>query len=231
MVTALIVSGGKGTRMGEDLPKQFLLLAGIPVIERTIRVFDEISEIQEIILVLPIDYFAYYESLEIKTKKKVRLVEAGKNRQGSVYQGLQAVTGDDESIVLIHDGVRPLVTPKIIKEGIAYTKQYGAAACGVIPTDTLKKREITGLSGATLNRNDYFLIHTPQCFNTQTILSAHAKMLEQRREFTDDTGVYEAVVGPVFLYDGSYENIKITTKVDLDVAKAILSRRVREKIE
>ncbi len=229
MVTALIVSGGKGTRMGEELPKQFLNLRGTPIIAQTVMVFDEIPEIDEIILVLPKDYFDYFKELNIKTKKPIHLVVAGEDRQESVFNGLRAMTfSDREDIVLIHDGVRPLVTSKIIKEGINLSKKYDAAACGVSPKDTLKKRETTGFSGETLPREEYVLIHTPQCFNADSIIKAHQQMHDEKRCFTDDTAIYEAAVGPVYLYESSYENIKITTKEDLDVAEAILSRRSNE---
>ena len=226
MVTALIVSGGKGTRMGGELPKQFLSLNGTPIIARTVMVYDGINEIDEIILVLPKAYFTYFKELNIKTQKPIRLAEAGLDRQESVFNGLLTMTSkDNNDIVIIHDGVRPLVTSEIIKKGIAFTKRYGSAACGVRPKDTLKKRESTGFSGETLPREEYVLIHTPQCFNVGDIIKAHREMHDQKRCFTDDTAIYEAVVGPVYLYDSSYENIKITTKEDLDVAKSILSRR------
>lgn len=227
MVTALIVSGGKGTRMGEDLPKQFLLLDGIPIIVRTIMIFDGINEIDEIIVVLPKAYFDYFSKLNIKTRNPIRLVEAGLDRQESVFNGLLTMTSvDNHDVVLIHDGVRPLVTSEIIERGIMFSKEYGAAACGVHPKDTLKKRESSGFSGDTLPREDYLLVHTPQCFNVERIIRSHKKLYGETSRFTDDTAMYEAVVGPVYLYESSYENIKITTKEDLDVAEAIISRRL-----
>lgn len=231
MITALIVSGGKGMRMGDSLPKQFLPLLGIPIIVTTLGIFDQIAEIDEIILVLPKDYFSYYENMSVKTEKKVILVEAGIDRQESVYKGLLALTSKEaHDLVLIHDGVRPLVTPEIILEGIAQSKKYGAAACGVRLKDTLKRRDEHGFSGETLSREEYFLIQTPQCFRSDRIIQAHAEIQHRGLKFTDDTGVYEEVYGPVYLYEGNYENIKITTREDLDVGKSILSRRKSNKV-
>ncbi len=217
-------------RMGEELPKQFLLLKGSPVIARTLKVFDQIIEIDEIILVLPEEYFSYYQNLKIKTEKKVTLAKAGLDRQDSVYQGLMAITAPKkDDIVLIHDGVRPLVTTDIILKGIEYTKKYEAAACGVKLKDTLKRRDKRGFSCETLSREEYFLIHTPQCFLAEKIIYAHTEIKKRGLKFTDDTGVYEEVFGPVFLYEGTYENIKITTKDDLDVAENVLTRRELSK--
>ncbi len=226
MVTALIVSGGKGLRMGEELPKQFLLLKGIPIIARTLKIFDEILEIDDIILVLPEEYFSYYQNLRIKTRKKITLVKAGIDRQDSVYQGLLAIkSAKKDDLVLIHDGVRPLVSHDIILKGIELTKEYEAAACGVKLKDTLKRRDERGFSCETLCRDDYFLIQTPQCFYTDKIKHAHDVVKENGLKYTDDTSIYEEVYGPVYLYEGTYENIKITTKIDLDMGESILSRR------
>lgn len=212
--------------MGESLPKQFLSLNGIPIIARTLKIFDEMLEIDEIILVLPKEYFSYYHDLKITTKKKVTLAEAGLDRQDSVYQGLMTIISPQENdIILIHDGVRPLVTREIILQGINYTEEYDAAACGVKLKDTLKRRDERGFSCETLSRENYFLIQTPQCFKTNQIIHAHSEIKRRGLEFTDDTGVYEEVYGPVFLYEGTYENIKITTRDDLFVAESILSRR------
>ncbi len=231
MVTALIVSGGKGTRMGERIPKQFLDLNGTPIIVRTLKVFDGIPEIDEVILVLPEDYFSYFQKLNIKMEKELTLVKAGSDRQESVYKGLLAIkSSQSDDIVLIHDGVRPLVSDDIILKGIRYTMEYHAAACGVRLKDTLKKRDEKGFSCGTLSREDYFLIQTPQCFITKEIKHAHSEIMKRGLKFTDDTGVYEEVYGPVYLYEGSYENIKITTKDDLDVAKIIIFRKETNKL-
>ncbi len=225
MVIALVVSGGKGVRMGTDIPKQFLELDGIPVLMRTLSKFEQAPEVDEIVLVLPEAYFSYYDTMEHKPQKPVTLVAAGHERQDSVRNGLLKVKEiDPGSIVLIHDGVRPFVTEKTISEGISHTRHYGAAACGVHPKDTIKMMGTTGYSEKTLDRDRCLLIHTPQCFYTKNILEAHEKIKELDKFVTDDTMVYEEYFGPVYLYEDEYTNIKITTTEDLLLAELILSK-------
>ncbi len=226
MVIALIVSGGKGVRMGSSIPKQFLELDGIPVLVRTLMIFDDVDEIDQIVLVLPERDIPYFNSLEFKTHKPLTVVHAGKERQDSVRNGLlKANDLDEESIVLIHDGVRPLVSAETIRSGIQYTRKYRACACGVHPKDTIKGADENGFSSGTLDRDSYFLIQTPQCFYTKEILHGHNELLQKGKLVTDDTMVYEAYYGPVYLYEGDYTNIKITTEEDLLLAEQILTRK------
>lgn len=226
MVIALIVSGGKGVRMGSSIPKQFLELDGIPVLVRTLMIFDDVDEIDQIVLVLPERDIPYFNSLEFKTHKPLTVVHAGKERQDSVRNGLlKANDLDEESIVLIHDGVRPLVSAETIRSGIRYTRKYRACACGVHPKDTIKGVDENGFSSGTLDRDRYFLIQTPQCFYTKEILHGHKELLQKGKLVTDDTMVYETYYGPVYLYEGDYTNIKITTEEDLLLAEQILTRK------
>lgn len=225
MVIALVVSGGKGVRMGTAIPKQFLELDGTPVLMRTLSKFDQVPEVDEIVLVLPEAYFSYYDTMENKPRKPVTLVAAGHERQDSVRNGLLKVSEiDPDSLVLIHDGVRPLVSLKTITEGIGYTRLYKAAACGVHPKDTIKVVGADGFSEKTIDRDRCLLIHTPQCFFTKNILEAHEKIENMDKSVTDDTMVYEEFFGPVYLYEDDYSNIKITTSEDLLLAEQILKR-------
>lgn len=226
MVIALIVSGGKGVRMGSSIPKQFLELDSIPVLIRTLMAFDAVEEIDQIVLVLPEGDIPHFDSLEFMPHKPLTLVSSGKERQDSVRNGLLKVNDlDENSIVLIHDGVRPLVSGEIIRAGIRYTRKYRACACGVHPKDTIKGVDEDGFSCGTLDRNSYFLIQTPQCFYTKEILHGHNELLLKKKLVTDDTMVYETYYGPVYLYEGEYTNIKITTEEDLLLAEQILSRK------
>lgn len=223
MVIALIVSGGKGVRMGSNIPKQFLDLEGIPILMRTLHKFDAAAQVDQIVLVLPEAYFAHYEAMELKPGKPVTLVAAGLERQDSVRNGLLKVSEiDPDSMVLIHDGVRPLVSAKTISEGIAHTRQHKAAACGVHPKDTIKVMGPDGFSVNTLDRDRCLLVHTPQCFYTRNILDAHEMIHKMNKFVTDDTMVYEEFFGPVYLYEDDYANIKITTSEDLHLACQIL---------
>jgi len=212
--------------MGSSIPKQFLELDGIPVLVRTLMAFDAVDEIDQIILVLPEKDILYFDSLGFKPQKPLTLVHAGKERQDSVRNGLvKANDLDEDSIVLIHDGVRPLVSEEIIRSGIRYTRKYRACACGVHPKDTIKGVGENGFSTGTLDRSRYFLIQTPQCFYTKEILHGHNELLFKKQLVTDDTMVYEMNYGPVYLYEGEYTNIKITTEEDLLLAEQILSRK------
>ena len=226
MVTALIVSGGKGTRMGSEIPKQFLLLDGIPILIRTVMKFVENDEIDQVVLVIPKGYYDYFLNLEYNFSKTVHLVEAGAERQDSVRNGLEFIENQGwKGTVVIHDGVRPLVSSEAIRNGIALCKIHRAAACGVKPKDTIKLRNSEGYSTGTLNRNELFLVQTPQVFNLEDILYAHRMIRERGILSTDDTMVYEEIFGPVYLYEGSYDNIKITTKEDLLIASSLLHQK------
>lgn len=226
MVTALIVSGGKGTRMGSEIPKQFLLLDGIPILIRTLMKFAENDQVDEIVLVIPKGYYDYFINLNYNFSKTVHLVEAGAERQDSVRNGLEFIENQGwKGIVVIHDGVRPLVSNEVIKNGITLCKIHRAAACGVKPKDTIKSRNPEGYSTGTLNRDELFLVQTPQVFNLDDILYAHHMIRERGIQSTDDTMVYEEIFGPVYLYEGSYDNIKITTKEDLLIASHLLHQK------
>ena len=153
MVSAIILAGGKGKRMGKDISKQFILVKDKPIIYYTIKKFNQCKLIDEIILVLPKDEIEYCkkEVLEKYSLKVDKIVEGGKERQDSVYNGLKAVKNSD--IVLIHDGARPFVSKRIMLEGIENAKKYGAAAPGVMPKDTIKVKNKENFSIDTPDRS------------------------------------------------------------------------------
>ena len=229
MVIGLIVSGGKGLRMGSEVPKQFLPVQGVPILIRTLMAFDEVDSLDALVLVLGRDFIEYFKGLGYTPVKPLYIVEAGEERFSSVQNGLKkAYELDPESVVLIHDGVRPLVSRRIIEDGITYTRRHRAAACSVALKDTVKSVGCDGFSTGTLEREKYRLIQTPQCFFTKEILSGHERIQEIEKQVTDDTAVYEAFFGSVYLYEGSYENLKVTTPEDLLLAEAILTNRAIE---
>ena len=220
---AVIVAGGKGTRMNSDISKQFMLINEKPIIVYTLEAFENHEEVHEIILVLPENELDYYRKNIMNRypfKKLKSLVKGGSTRQESVYYGL--IEARDCDIVLIHDGVRPFVSKRIITEGIANAKSYGAAACGVTPKDTIKLKADNGFSIETPDRNKLFAVQTPQCFMFQLIKEAHEKIREDNISVTDDTMAVEAIGKKVYLYEGSYNNIKITTAEDIIIAESIV---------
>ncbi|MHC1720090.1 MAG: 2-C-methyl-D-erythritol 4-phosphate cytidylyltransferase [Clostridiaceae bacterium] len=221
---AVILAAGKGERMGAGKNKQFIEINGRPVLYHTLKAFSDCTAIDEIVLVCANDEMEYCRS-EIVGKysfgKVAGIVEGGAERQDSVYNGLKAA-GDCE-IVLIHDGARPFVSTGIIEEGIKHAKNYGACACGVVPKDTIKVKGNSGFSECTLDRNILFSVQTPQCFKKELIAQCYEKLAGEQIRFTDDASVAEHFGYKVFLYQGSYSNIKITTPEDLAGAENILS--------
>lgn len=215
MVSAIILAGGKGKRMGKDISKQFILVKDKPIIYYTIKKFSDCKLIDEIILVLPKDEIEYCkkEVLEKYSLKVDKIIEGGKERQDSVYNGLKALKNSD--IVLIHDGARPFVSEKIILDGIENAKKYGAAAPGVMPKDTIKVKDDFSFSKETLKRESLIAIQTPQVFKKDIIVKCHERIREDNVSVTDDTMVVEKYGYKVYLYDGDYTNIKVTTPEDL----------------
>ena len=164
MISAIILAGGKGTRMGANISKQYIKLKGKPILYYTIKRFSESKDIDKIILVLPKDEIDYCkEKVLDKYSLHVDLiVEGGKERQDSVMNALNELI--DEEIVLIHDGARPFVSQRIIDEGIKYARLYGASAPGVMPKDTIKIKGDNNFALSTPDRNTLVAIQTPQVF-------------------------------------------------------------------
>lgn len=221
--SAIIVAAGKGRRMGADRNKLFLEIKEKPVLYYTVKTFSECKSIDEIIIVTSQDDIEYCrkEIIEkFKIEKVKSIISGGAERQDSVLNGLMALK--DCETVLIHDGARPFVNNKIIEEGIEKAKEYGACTCGVAPKDTIKIMDGNKFSIETPDRSKLFCVQTPQCFNYELILECHRKIKEDKISVTDDTMVAERYGHKVYLYEGSYNNIKITTPEDLVVGEKIL---------
>lgn len=223
---AIIVAAGKGTRMKSDISKQFIELKGNPILYYTIKAFENNENVDDIILVIAkeeID-FAMDNIVNKYDFRKIKcVVEGGNTRQRSVMNGLFAAKGSH--IVMIHDGARPFVDDSIIEDGINYARAYNACACGVTPKDTIKIKNEEGFSSYTPQRETLFSVQTPQCFKYDLILEAHNKALDDGIQVTDDTMVVEHCNHKVYLYEGSYSNIKITTPEDLVIGETILESR------
>lgn len=222
MVSAIILAGGSGKRMGSKLSKQFIELKGKPILYYTLKKFIDNRYIDQVILVLAKNDIEYCKR-EILNKYSLKvdvLVEGGIERQDSVYNALTSIK--DADIVLIHDGARPLITDRIIEEGIEYAKKYGAAAPGVMPKDTIKIKDLNNFSVDTPNRNSLVAIQTPQVFKYEEILKCHERVKTEGIIVTDDTMVAELYDNKVYLYDGDYINIKITTPEDLILAERLI---------
>ena len=227
MISALIVAAGQGLRMGSALRKQYLQLSGSPILVHTLRAFDRCPEIGSILVVVPPDemHFCGNEILPAASlKHKAELIAGGRRRQDSVFNGLQYL-GDAQGVVLIHDGVRPLISTALIQACIKGAKQWGACIPVLPAVDTLKETDTAGKIRGTLPRESICMAQTPQAFSLPVIRRAHMEAHLVGREATDDASLVEAIGIPVHVIAGSRENIKITTPEDLACAEALLTLR------
>lgn len=222
MISAIVLAGGRGKRMNYHKSKQFIEIKEKPVLVYTLEKFIYNKSIDEVILVLPEDEVDYCkkEVLQKYSLKVDRIVIGGKERQDSVFNALEAM--EKANIVLIHDGARPFISEKIIEEGIKYANIYGAAAPGVTPKDTIKIKNEDNISVDTPDRNTLVAVQTPQCFKYDEIYQCHRKIKEENAIVTDDTSVVERYGHKVYLYEGDYTNIKITTPEDLILAERLI---------
>ncbi len=228
-IAAIILAAGSGRRMGTGIHKQYLTLAGRPMICHTLAAFEE-SPADDIILVTGAGEEEYCRENIVEKfgfTKVRRIVAGGKERYHSVYEGLKAAAGSD--YVLIHDGARPCVTDAVIRAVIDGVRTYGACVAAVPVTDTIKIADADGFAAAGPPRSTLWAVQTPQAFVYEQILNAYREVLNgETRGITDDTMVLEAAAGKkAKLVQGSYENIKVTTPEDLAAAEAFLSRRKR----
>lgn len=216
----IIPAGGAGRRMGGATPKQFLKVGGEPIIARTVRAFDRIRAVNQIIVVVPPGYAPSTHRLlqRANCRKVTAVVEGGHERQDSVRTGLAMITGDP-AVVLIHDAVRPFVTRRVIEEVIAGSVAYGAATVGVRVKDTIKREGAKGFYKDTLPRHILWAVQTPQGFTRHLIEKAHARALKDGFIGTDDAMLVERMRIPVRIVEGEYGNAKITTREDLLAAR------------
>lgn len=216
--SVIIVAGGKGTRMGSELPKQFLPLAGVPILMYTLMAFKKYDEKIEIIVVLPRGEQEYWKQLcqEQHFSVEHRIANAGETRFHSVKNGLALV--ESPGLVGVHDGVRPFVSDEVIQRCYELAEEHRA----VIPViDVVESvRHLTDGGSETVDRNDYKLVQTPQVFEVDLLKQAYEQ--EYTSMFTDDASVVEAMGVPVYLTEGNRENIKITTPFDMMIGAALV---------
>lgn len=227
MTDALIVAAGKGRRMGEKVKKQFIHLKGMPLLLYTLRAFEEFEDIGHIYLVLDEGDFHYCME-EIVEKygigKVYRLVPGGDRRQDSVWNGLQAMEGNCD-IVIVHDGVRPFVSSDILKRLTAAMRSAQAVITAVPALDTVKRVDQGGNVVGTLQRDTLFHIQTPQGFRYDVIREAYRRAMGEGIQGPDDAYFVERMGIEVKIIEGSPLNIKVTTPEDITLARSILRER------
>jgi len=226
---AILVAAGKGLRMGLETKKQYLSLDKIPILARTIMAFDMCDQVHEIVLVIPKHDHVYCKQNIIDPfgfTKQIHLVEGGTQRQDSVLNGLKKVYDttplDKQTIVLIHDGVRPFVDQEMIKACIKKAIEYGACIPAVKITETIKQANSDLQVEKTINRQFLYTAQTPQTFKLDLILRAFDHAIKTCFSGTDDASLVEHLGDKVMIINGSKQNIKITTKEDLVFGKQLL---------
>jgi len=221
-ISCVVVAAGKGTRMGGNINKQFVEIAGIPVIVRTLMAFEKCPSIHNIIVVINNHDRERCESLvrEYGISKVSNFVEGGLTRQNSVFNGLQAITAYCR-VVLIHDGARPFVDQETIENCIKAAGEYGACCAAVPVKDTIKIVDKDCYAHKTPDRKELWAVQTPQAFDYRLILKAHQKALEDGFDATDDAMLVERMGKKIKMVMSNYYNIKITTNEDLIFAEAI----------
>ena len=218
---AVVLAAGNGTRMGIDKSKLLIEIGGKTVIERSVAVFENMAEIDEIIVVCrecDVERFS-----ELLPQDNITFVIGGKTRQESVKNAVETI--DDCDYIIIHDGARPLVTPETVVKTLDEAQIRKAAATGVYVKDTVKVVDENLNIVGTPNRKNLVLIQTPQIFDFATYKQALKKAEEEGRDYTDDCQLVENIGVECGVVIGEYENIKITTKGDVPMAKSIINAR------
>lgn len=226
-ICAIVVAGGKGKRMGADVNKQYLIIHGRPILAHTLSVFDSIDLVDDVIVVTgehEIEHCRENVVLGYGIKKVSNIVAGGSERQYSVLNGLRALEGLCD-IVIVHDGARPFVTPDIIEKSVEEAFINSAAACAVSVKDTIKIADCNGFITATPDRSLLYAVQTPQTFMYTLLYNSHLAAVNEGFLGTDDTVLVERSGTRVKLFEGSYENIKITTPEDIYIAEAIIEYR------
>ena len=216
----IIVAGGKGLRMGSDIPKQFLPIGGKPILMRTLERFRDYSEKLQIILVLPIAQQDYWRQLceQYRFEVKYQLANGGQTRFHSVQNGLALIPDDVEGVVGVHDGVRPFPSVEVIRNCYEAARTAKAVIPVIPVVETV--RHIEGEGSVTVPRGDYRLVQTPQTFDIQLLKAANRQPYNDG--FTDDASVVESFGHQITLVEGNRENIKITTPYDMKIAEVLI---------
>ena len=224
---AIIVAGGKGLRMGSDIPKQFLEVAGLPVLMHTINTFSRCMPGINIILVLPQSQQAFWKELCATHcfSSPVQIADGGETRFHSVKNGLRFVGREEESLVAVHDGVRPFAGQDTIRHAFKTAEETGAAVPVVPCVDSVRIDTPEGTKAA--DRGKIHLVQTPQVFLASLLHRAYAQ--DFTPQFTDDASVVESIGHPVTITSGNRENIKITTPFDIMVAQAIAQNLIQKE--
>ncbi|OPX20592.1 MAG: 2-C-methyl-D-erythritol 4-phosphate cytidylyltransferase [Desulfobacca sp. 4484_104] len=230
-VAAIIPAAGVGRRMGHKISKPYLTLAERPILAHTLAVFESLPEIDEITVVTQPSELEFCQGkvvIPYGFQKVLRLVPGGKERQDSVYHALKILhQQEDLEIILVHDGVRPFVTPEAIRRVIKAARDTGAAILAQSAQDTIKQVNKKHRVVKTLDRRELWLVQTPQAFRTELLWKAFVEAYAKNFYGTDEASLVENLGAPVAVIKGSPHNLKITTQDDLHLAEALV--KIRQK--
>ena len=217
-IGVVIAAAGTGQRLGGKTPKQFLKIKKKTVLEYSVRAFAKVREVQEIVVVAPMDLIKRAEEIieAIPFKGTKTVVAGGRERQDSVRIGLHAFSVHPD-FVLVHDAARPLIEPDVIRKVIVELREYPAAVVGVKVKDTVKVEGQPGFFTSTLDRKRLWTVQTPQGFHFNVLLDAHRKAKEESFLGTDEASLVERLALPVRIVEGDKRNVKVTTQDDLDI--------------
>lgn len=228
MISAIIVAAGSSRRMGFD--KLFAPLAGKPVVWHSLKAFASTEEIGEIVVVAREDRLAEFEELVAGEKftTPIKIIAGGAERHLSVWNGLQAVDAETE-YVAIHDGARPLTTPKLIREVIEMAEKHGAVCCASPIPDTVKRANVEQMVQESVERTGLWAMQTPQVFSSGLILQAYASIMAKHEMVTDEVSAVQKLGKKIALLKNEDWNFKITFPHDLELAEHVLSLRAKKK--
>lgn len=224
---AIVVAGGDGSRAGGSVPKQFRLLAGEPVLRRSLRLFTDHRAIGAVQAVIRHADVAHYEASSKGLPKCLPAVPGGKTRQASVLAGLESLLRIAPRFVLVHDAARPFASSALLERAIETARKTGAAIPAVAVSDTIKRIDASGNIAANVERNTLRAVQTPQVFAFAPLLDAHRRAVrESCGDFTDDAALMEWAGLPVATFEGEPANLKLTTADDFERAEALLAHRL-----
>ena len=229
MVSAIIVAAGSSRRMGFD--KLFAKLAGKPVLWHSLKAFSDCKEVDEILIVTKEDAMDQVEGLVAaeKLKKVTKVISGGEERHISVWNGLQAVNSRGCEFVAIHDGARPLTTPKLIKACLDLAEVHGAACCASQIPDTVKRASMEQMVTESIERTGLWAMQTPQIFSSGLILQAYAALMAKHEMVTDEVSAVQKLGKKIALLKNDEWNFKITFPHDLELAEHVLELRAKKQ--
>uniref|UniRef100_I1NU32 2-C-methyl-D-erythritol 4-phosphate cytidylyltransferase, chloroplastic n=1 Tax=Oryza glaberrima TaxID=4538 RepID=I1NU32_ORYGL len=223
-VSVVLLSGGQGKRMGASMPKQYLPLLGLPIALHSLKTFCQLKEVKEVVVVCDPDYKDIFGGSIENVQIPIKFALPGKERQDSVYNGLQEIDGDSE-LVCVHDSARPLVSSEDVKKVLEDAIVHGAAVLGVPVKATIKEADSNSFVVKTLDRKTLWEMQTPQVMRPSLLRDGFELVKRDGLEVTDDVSIVEYLKHSVYITEGSYTNIKVTTPDDLLLAERLMNEK------